>query len=68
MISRDGVLKQALELEGVHIHLIKHVLHIVEIHVVFRVAQVAHDGGDPGRHFAGINGTHLTGLINGVVA
>ena len=67
VIAWDGVLEELLELKGVHIDLVEHVLHVVEVDVVFRVGEVAHDRGDPGGHFPGIDGAYLACLVDGVV-
>ena len=67
VITRDGVFEEFLKLKSMHVDLVEHVLHVVEVDVVFRVSQVAHDRGDPGGHFPGVDGAYLACMIDGVV-
>ena len=68
MVSGYGILKQFGELKGMHIDFIKHILHVEEINEVFRILEMPHDCGYPGRHFLRTNDPNLAGFIDHIMA
>ena len=67
MVSGYGVLEQFGELQGVHIDLVKHVLHVEEIDEVFRILKVSHNCGYPGRHFSRTNDPNPSFFIDHIM-
>ena len=67
MITWNWVLEKLRKLEGMHINLIEHIFHIVEIDKVLWIFEMTHDCGDPGRHFFWTDYPYISSLINHIV-